>query len=83
MIIKATFDLGADGQLRPAADPFPFVLDQLKTPFGEFHGELFFKKRGVGDTPNTPQPNAWPLQARGPSRLLCRCRTLRRTRGIA
>ena len=46
-IIKATFDVAPDGALRPAQEPLPLVLDQHKTPFGEFHGELFFKKCGV------------------------------------
>ena len=47
VIIKATFDLAANGALRPSAEPLPFVFDQGKTPFGEFHGELFFKKQGI------------------------------------
>jgi hypothetical protein len=47
VIFKATYDLQPDGSLTPAADPMPISADQIETPFGNLHGELFFKKRGA------------------------------------
>lgn len=45
-IVKSTFDL-VGSTLRISAEPQPLVLDQLETPFGMFHGELYLKKRGI------------------------------------
>ena len=47
VIIKKTYRLGPDGALATAEDPLPLVPDQLVTGFGQFHGEVFFRKRGV------------------------------------
>lgn len=47
VIVKSTFDLSPGGALSPSREPMPFVLDRLETPFGEIHGELFFKKEGA------------------------------------
>jgi len=46
-IIKSTFEIHPDGRLSVSEDPQPLVLDQLDTPYGMFHGELFLKKRGI------------------------------------
>ncbi len=47
VISKATYDLLPDGALVPAAEPLPILPDLLSTPFGEFHGEFFFRKQGA------------------------------------
>ena len=47
VIVKKTYALTTHGTLTPADDPMPIVPDQLITDFGHFHGELFFRKRGV------------------------------------
>lgn len=47
IIVKATFDLAADGSLRPSDDPMPLVPELMQTRYGELHSEIFFKKRGV------------------------------------
>lgn len=47
VIIKSTFDLLDDGRLVVSEEPMPLVLDRLQTPYGELHGELFFKKQGA------------------------------------
>jgi hypothetical protein len=47
VVVKATFDLADDGTLRPSEHAMPLVPDILQTPFGEIHGELYFKKRGL------------------------------------
>jgi hypothetical protein len=47
LIVKRTYKLEATGKLSPAAEALPLVADQLVTPFGHFHGEIFFRKRGV------------------------------------
>lgn len=46
-IVKKTYALSPDGTLVNADDALPLVPDQLVTEFGVFHGELFFRKRGV------------------------------------
>lgn len=46
-IIKATFDVGANGELTPSSEPMPLVKQALETPFGVFHSEYFFKKQGI------------------------------------
>ncbi|MCA9710413.1 MAG: DUF2169 domain-containing protein [Myxococcales bacterium] len=47
VIVKSTFDIHPDGRLTVSEEPMPLVLDRLETPFGEFHGELFFRKQGA------------------------------------
>src|SRR5579864_5582416 len=47
VIVKKTYKAGADGTLGPDPEPLPLVPEQLVTDFGHFHGELFFRKRGV------------------------------------
>lgn len=47
VIVKSTLDFDEDGRLAISAQQMPLVPDTLETPFGELHGELFFKKRGV------------------------------------
>jgi hypothetical protein len=47
VIVKKTYALGAGGLLSTAGDPLPLVVDQMVTDYGYFHGELFFRKRGV------------------------------------
>lgn len=47
VIVKKTYALAADGTLSAAEDPMPLVADQLETEFGQFHGDIFFRKRGV------------------------------------
>ncbi len=47
LISKATYDIATDGSLVPSGDPLPISPDPLETPFGTFHGELFFKKAGA------------------------------------
>ncbi len=47
VIVKRTYTLASDGRLTLAGDPMPIVPDRLSTDFGLFHGELFFRKRGV------------------------------------
>lgn len=46
-IVKATFDVDANGGLKPSSEPMPLVKQALETPFGVFHSEYFFKKQGV------------------------------------
>lgn len=46
-IVKKTYELAPDGRLTEADDALSLVPDQLITDFGQFHGELFFRKRGV------------------------------------
>jgi hypothetical protein len=46
-IVKKTYELAADGRLTESDEPLSLVPDQLITDFGQFHGELFFRKRGV------------------------------------
>lgn len=47
VICKATYDVRPDGSLTPAADQMPISPDMIETPFGNLHGELFFKKKGA------------------------------------
>jgi hypothetical protein len=47
VIVKKTYAIASDGTLAPAAEPLPIVADHLATPFGLFHGEIYFRKRGV------------------------------------
>jgi hypothetical protein len=47
VIGKATYDLAPDGTLTPAAEPMPILPDPLAMPFGELHGEFFFRKQGA------------------------------------
>jgi hypothetical protein len=51
VIIKATYDLDADGArgdaLRPAVEPMPIVPGRLETAFGTFHGEMYPSKDGA------------------------------------
>jgi hypothetical protein len=47
VIIKSTLDFDDEGRFTVSAQQMPLVPDPLETPFGELHGELFFKKRGV------------------------------------
>jgi hypothetical protein len=47
VIIKSTIDFDDEGRLGISAQQMPLSPDPLETPFGELHGELFFKKRGV------------------------------------
>jgi hypothetical protein len=47
VIVKKTYALGDDGRLAEASDPLPLVPDHLPTDFAVFHGELYFRKRGV------------------------------------
>lgn len=47
LIVKKTYVLASDRELTAATDPLPLVADQLVTDFGHFHGEVFFRKRGV------------------------------------
>jgi hypothetical protein len=46
-IVKRTYAWNDAGTLSMVDDPMPLVLEQLETAFGVFHGELFFRKRGV------------------------------------
>jgi hypothetical protein len=46
-IVKKTYDLAPDGSLVESSAPMPLVADQFVTEFGHFHGELFFRKRGI------------------------------------
>ena len=47
VIVKKTYALLERGKLAAAPDPLPLVVDQLVTDFGHFHGEVYFRKRGV------------------------------------
>ncbi|HEX2660032.1 MAG TPA: DUF2169 domain-containing protein [Polyangia bacterium] len=47
VIVKRTYDLDRHGTLTPSPAALPLVPDQLITEFGTFHGEIFFRKRGV------------------------------------
>jgi hypothetical protein len=47
VIIKSTLDFDDEGRLAISEQQMPLVPDPLETPFGELHGELFFKKHGV------------------------------------
>ncbi len=47
VIVKSTFELDDDGALTISKEGMPLVPDRLETPFGELHGEVYFKKRGV------------------------------------
>jgi hypothetical protein len=47
VIIKKTYTLGLNGALVPAEESLPLVPEQLVTDFGQFHGEVFFRKRGI------------------------------------
>ncbi|HVZ37061.1 MAG TPA: DUF2169 domain-containing protein [Polyangiaceae bacterium] len=47
VIVKKTYAVAEDGTLGTVSDPMPFVPLQLATGFGSFHGEFFFRKRGV------------------------------------
>jgi hypothetical protein len=47
VVVKKTYALAQDGTLRREDEQLPLVPDHLETPFGLFHGELFFRKRGV------------------------------------
>jgi hypothetical protein len=47
VIVKSTLDFDDEGRLWISEQQMPLVPDPLETPFGELHGELFFKKRGV------------------------------------
>jgi hypothetical protein len=47
VIVKKTYALAADGTLSAAEDPLPLVPEQLVTEFGHFHGDVFFRKRGI------------------------------------
>ena len=48
VVVKSTFEMGVEGAIGPPADEgMPIVTTYLETPFGDFHSELFFKKKGV------------------------------------
>ncbi|MFV8755110.1 DUF2169 domain-containing protein [Nannocystaceae bacterium ST9] len=47
VIIKASYDYDDEGRLTISEQIMPLSPDPLETPFGELHGELFFKKQGV------------------------------------
>lgn len=48
LIVKKTYALGDDGKLTDVdVEPLPLVPDILATDFGQFHGEIFFRKRGA------------------------------------
>ncbi|MEN8164031.1 MAG: hypothetical protein ABFS37_07875, partial [Acidobacteriota bacterium] len=47
IIVKATFDLLETGELRVSDELMPLIPDPFETPFGELHGELYFKKEGA------------------------------------
>src|SRR5450759_766009 len=46
-IVKKTYALDPDGLLAAAEEPLPLIVDQLVTEHGCFHGEIFFRKRGI------------------------------------
>lgn len=47
VIVKSTFDLCGGDRLLSSAEQVPLVADIAETPFGVFHGEHYFKKRGA------------------------------------
>jgi len=47
VIVKRTYAWAADGSLQPSGEQLPLIPDQLVTDFGQFHGDLFFRKRGI------------------------------------
>jgi hypothetical protein len=46
-IVKKTYAITTGGQLAPAEDGVPLVPDQMVTDYGQFHGDVFFRKRGI------------------------------------
>jgi hypothetical protein len=62
VIIKKTYAVAPDGQLRAADDPLPLVADQQVTDYGHFHGEVFFRKRGVDVCVLGTARLAWPAK---------------------
>jgi hypothetical protein len=47
VIVKKTYVLDDDFRAREAEDRMPLVSDRLDNDFGVFHGDIFFRKRGV------------------------------------
>jgi hypothetical protein len=47
VIVKKTYALDASFRVEPEDDAMPLVLDRLANDYGVFHGEIFFRKRGV------------------------------------
>ena len=47
VIVKKTYTLDDGSRARPARDRMPLIPDRLDNGYGSFHGEIFFRKRGV------------------------------------
>src|SRR5256885_848322 len=47
VIVKKTYALDDGSRVHRAKDRMPLIPDRLDNDYGAFHGEIFFRKRGV------------------------------------